>query len=300
MIQQYIEDIYGEYLDQLYIYENKDSLKLSAIVLNKEKREGGIGTKIMDYLIDYADKTGKIVVLTPSSDYGGSKQRLIKFYKSFGFVWNRAHHKDFRFKESMIRYPKGMNEDKIKGGLADDKSVKDIADKHDTSVAAIKKELKKGEKVEKEHSSDKDVAHEISKDHTWEDDKYYEDPMFAKELEESTKVIIRKFLKEEINLHVTDESPDTITILVEYNDRNAGIIMVAEANAEDTLEIVGIKFKKDYETVFIINEAVKSLWGMFKDINDIIVAPEQIGITFWNKLGFKRISPNYLILQRGH
>jgi len=114
------------------------------------------------------------------------------------------------------------------------------------------------------------------------------------------KNIIKRFLREEINLQITDESPDTISILVEYNDRNAGIIMIAEANADNTLEIVGVKFKKDYETVFILNEAVKSLWGMFKETNDLIVAPKPEGISFWNKLGFNRISPEYLILSRGH
>tara|TARA_R110000851_G_scaffold196444_2_gene347356 strand:+ start:9531 stop:10016 length:486 start_codon:yes stop_codon:yes gene_type:complete len=114
------------------------------------------------------------------------------------------------------------------------------------------------------------------------------------------KTIIKRILKEEIKLQVTDETPDTITILVEYNGRNAGIIMVAEANAENTLEIVGVKFKKEYETLFIVNEAVKSLWGMFKETNDLIVAPKPEGISFWNKLGFNRISPTYLILQRGH
>ncbi len=114
------------------------------------------------------------------------------------------------------------------------------------------------------------------------------------------KIIIKKLLKEEIDLQITDKSPDTITILVEYNDRNAGLIMVTPANVEKTLEIVAIKFKKDYETIFIINEAIKSLWGMFKDINDIIVAPEPEGIEFWNKLGFSRISPTYLIHKRGH
>ena len=190
--------------------------------------------------------------------------------------------------------------DKIKGGLADNKSIKDIADKHDTTVKAIKNELKKGEKVEKEHTSNKDVAKEIAKDHTWEDDKYYENPMFTKDLKESTKTIIKKILREEINLKVTDESPDTITILVEYNDRNAGIIMVTTANIEKTLEIVGVKFKPDYSTRFIISEAIKSLWEMFKNIDSIIVAPKPEGVEFWNKMGFNRISPNYLLKNRGH
>ena len=193
--------------------------------------------------------------------------------------------------------PKDKN--KVKGGLADNKSIKDIANKHGDNDNTIKKELKKGTKVEKEHTSDNDVAYEIAKDHTWEDDKYYE-KLAKAEANESLKPMIKKMLREETELKITDETPDSINILVEYNGRNAGIIVVTPANAEKTLEIVAIKFKKEYETLYIINEAVKSLWGTFKDIDDLIVAPKPEGIAFWNKLGFTRISPNYLILHRGH
>ena len=37
----------------------------------------------------------------PSSDFGGSKSRLIQFYKSFGF----KNYKGYEFRESMIRIP---------------------------------------------------------------------------------------------------------------------------------------------------------------------------------------------------
>ena len=114
------------------------------------------------------------------------------------------------------------------------------------------------------------------------------------------KSIIKKLLKEDTNLTVTDESPDSISVLVQYNDRNAGIITVAPAHAEATLEIVSIRFKKDYETLFIITEAVNSLWGMFTEYNSIIVAPKASSIEFWNKMGFSRINKNYLIANRGH
>lgn len=197
---------------------------------------------------------------------------------------------------------KGISEEsnKLKGGLADNKSIKDIADKHNTSVDKIKKELKKGTKVEKEHVSDDDIAKEIAKDHSYEDDTYYEKLDKMEKANESLKPMIKKMLREQTELTVTDETPESVSILVEYNGRNAGIIMVKPANAEKTLEIIDVKFKKDYETLYIINEAVKSLWGTFKEINSLIVAPKPEGIAFWNKLGFTRISPNYLILNRGH
>lgn len=200
---------------------------------------------------------------------------------------------------------KGITEvDNFKGGLADKKTPQDIADKHDVPLKQIQNQLDKGDDVEMEHTNSKEKAEEIAMDHVYEDPKYYDalDDMENKRKKEMGEnySIIKKILREEINLSVTDESPDTTTILVEYNGRNAGVIMIAQANAENTLEIVGIKFKEDYRTRFIIGEAIKSLWGMFKDTEAIIVAPKPEGIEFWNKMGFNRISPNYLIKNRGH
>lgn len=108
-------------------------------------------------------------------------------------------------------------------------------------------------------------------------------------------------IKESMDLTITDESPDTITVLAKYNDRNAGIIMITTArNTENTLEIVGIRFKKEYESLLVINQAVNSIWGLFPEMNAIIVAPKHHAIEFWNKMGFSRISKNYLIANRGH
>lgn len=63
--------------------------------------------------------------------------------------------------------------DKIKGGLADSKSLQDIADKHSVSLSAIESALADGIKVESEHTSDVAVATEIAKDHLFEDAEYY-------------------------------------------------------------------------------------------------------------------------------
>ena len=59
---------------------------------------------------------------------------------------------------------KKASEDKIPGGLADHKSDKDFAGK----------DLKAGEKVEREHTKDPSIAREIAKDHLAEDKDYYE------------------------------------------------------------------------------------------------------------------------------
>lgn len=63
--------------------------------------------------------------------------------------------------------------DKIKGGLADGKTIEDIARKHSVFVGTIKLALEKGIKVESEHTIDKKVAREIAMDHLWEDHEYY-------------------------------------------------------------------------------------------------------------------------------
>ena len=109
MIESFLREKYGKYLNGLDIYENKSSLKLSRIIIKPEFRSEGIGTKIMNDLVNYADKNKQIIALTPSSDFGGSKNRLIQFYKSFGFKSNKGVHINFEFTDTMIRYPK-MNE----------------------------------------------------------------------------------------------------------------------------------------------------------------------------------------------
>lgn len=68
---------------------------------------------------------------------------------------------------------KMINEDKIKGGKADNKSIKDIAKKFDVTVAKINKELRMGIEVEYEHTNSKNMAKEIAMDHLMEIPDYY-------------------------------------------------------------------------------------------------------------------------------
>jgi len=94
----------------LDIFESPKAIDLSRIVVPKEMRSQGLGSSVMQDLIDYADQTGKQVRLSPSSDFGGSPTRLKKFYKEFGFVENRGRNKDFSTRETMIRNPKLEND----------------------------------------------------------------------------------------------------------------------------------------------------------------------------------------------
>jgi GNAT superfamily N-acetyltransferase len=112
MIEKYLEDKYKSELIGLDIYEDSKSIKLSRIVINPDFRDKGVGTSLLNDLINYADKTKKIVTLTPSSDFGGNKNRLVQFYKKFGFKMNKGVHKSYEYMDTMIRWPR-LNENDL-------------------------------------------------------------------------------------------------------------------------------------------------------------------------------------------
>lgn len=64
--------------------------------------------------------------------------------------------------------------EKLKGGKADNLTLNDIAKKHKVPVEVLKKQLKKGINIEKEHTKSEKMANEIAIDHLYEDPKYYD------------------------------------------------------------------------------------------------------------------------------
>lgn len=88
------------------VYENNGVITLAKIIVPEGERSSGKGTAAMQALIEYADKTGQRIALSPSEDFGGKKSRLLKFYKRFGFVENRGRNQDFAISESMVREPR--------------------------------------------------------------------------------------------------------------------------------------------------------------------------------------------------
>jgi GNAT superfamily N-acetyltransferase len=89
------------------MYEKRGLITLSRIVVPKDQRSQGLGSSAMQDIIDYADRTGQRIGLSPSTDFGGtSRSRLEDFYKRFGFKNNKGRYKDFTVSESMIRNPK--------------------------------------------------------------------------------------------------------------------------------------------------------------------------------------------------
>lgn len=105
-VLQDLEDKFGIDLD---LYDNGKALILSRIVIPKEKRGQGIGSKIMNLIVQYADTQNKPIYLTPTKDFGAtSTGRLEQFYKQFGF--KKKDKSDFSNRETMVREP--LNEKK--------------------------------------------------------------------------------------------------------------------------------------------------------------------------------------------
>jgi GGDEF domain-containing protein len=90
--------------------EKNGDIALSKIEVPKNERESGKGTSAMKMLAEYADSTNQYIKLTPTSDFGGNKLRLVEFYKRFGFVENKSGNKIFTISESMYRKPKSNTE----------------------------------------------------------------------------------------------------------------------------------------------------------------------------------------------
>ena len=78
---------------------------LNKIDVPKGKRESGIGTAVMNDLVNLADQQGVVLKLSPSGDFGGSVPRLKDFYARFGFVQNKGRNADYAISESMYRNP---------------------------------------------------------------------------------------------------------------------------------------------------------------------------------------------------
>lgn len=78
---------------------------LSHIEIPKTGRNSGAGTAIMERIIKEADSNGWPLALTPDGAFGGSKTRLERFYRRFGFVPNKGRAKDYLTQEAMVRQP---------------------------------------------------------------------------------------------------------------------------------------------------------------------------------------------------
>lgn len=82
-----------------------DIIEVKVIKVPDELQGKGLGTEIMLKIQEIAKKYSIPIQLTQSSDFGGSKQGLNRFYKKLGFVQNKGKNRDFRSSEDLIWYP---------------------------------------------------------------------------------------------------------------------------------------------------------------------------------------------------
>lgn len=102
--KSFSKDIQARYPDvKLDVMDGRNIINVSRIVVPQDRRNQGIGRKVMRDIIEHADSVGKPVALTPSGDFGGSVTRLKEFYKSLGFIENKGRNRDFEISESMYR-----------------------------------------------------------------------------------------------------------------------------------------------------------------------------------------------------
>lgn len=96
-----LEDAYPV---KLWVQYSKISnvLIIGQIEIEKKQRGSGIGTQVMEEILEFADEKNLRVALTPTKDFGGSVKRLKDFYSGFGF----KPYKGYEFRESMVRMPK--------------------------------------------------------------------------------------------------------------------------------------------------------------------------------------------------
>ena len=97
-------------LKTLFLSETSGVISLDMIEVEKDERSQGIGSKVLEDIKAYADTNNLIIDLVPSvkdKNIGTtSRNRLIKFYKTLGFLENKGRNKDFsRRTGGMFREP---------------------------------------------------------------------------------------------------------------------------------------------------------------------------------------------------
>jgi RimJ/RimL family protein N-acetyltransferase len=122
-------------------------------------------------------------------------------------------------------------------------------------------------------------------------------------IKESSKTNIKRLFREQVELEVTDETPDVSVYAIKYNDRFVGQIGIAPAPELDlTMEIVYVTIdpKEEFHTMKLMTEVIEALWFEFKDTHRFVLTPMPESKNFWHKMGANRLNNDFLMLQRGH
>lgn len=105
---------------ELFMDGDKNSLFLGDVSVKDQFRGTGVGTRVMNDIVAFADANGVPIVLIPNpeSETKAAVKRLILFYNRFGFVVNRGKNVDSFLSDpdgvSMYRRPVKANEVELK------------------------------------------------------------------------------------------------------------------------------------------------------------------------------------------
>ncbi len=97
--------------------DRRGNIELVNIEVSRDSRQQGAGTAALNALTDYADRSGALIWLSvadrDSKTGTTSRNRLVKFYRQFGFIPNKGNNKRFELSmyAGMYRDPKGLQEE---------------------------------------------------------------------------------------------------------------------------------------------------------------------------------------------
>ena len=158
--------------------------------------------------------------------------------------------------------------DVVPGGLAKGLSLNDIAEKHGVSVDMMVAEFKKGIAVEMEHTTDREVAKEITLDHLFEDPKYYD------KLKKVEEYVDKKGVE-----HVAAALPQTEEEPIEESTEPSDIIKDLDTVKNDLIkkaDVLIAKKKKLYSNVDIESPMSADEKKLNKDIADLFSQIQQL------------------------
>jgi GNAT superfamily N-acetyltransferase len=100
-LKQLQADLLKKYpeLERLDIYPSGSDIRLDTIIVKRQFRKSGIGSKVLNDIKSFADSNSKRIILTTgvkdSAWETTSSSRLDKFYRRNGFVANKNRNKDY-------------------------------------------------------------------------------------------------------------------------------------------------------------------------------------------------------------
>jgi len=167
---------------------------------------------------------------------------------------------------------------KVRGGLSDNMTVEDIAEKHKTSVDAIKLQIEKGQKIEMEHTDDAEEAKKVAMDHLVEIPDYYDrlikmEKEADRDLNEQLEtIILMNFLDEDEKK--LNEDFLLSTILLSISGGILGISLLAPAIVSLFKKVTESKMSKFGKLMYKINILNHKVTKNKQKIQKILRSPE--------------------------